>query len=78
VLGKDEAMEESLLLGLRMLEGGVNGEAFMKRFGKYPKEIFKKYVKLEKDGFLRLNGEDILLSPGGVLLADEIMAIAAS
>lgn len=77
-LGRDEAMEESLLLGLRMLEGGVNGEAFMKRFGSYPKEIFKKYVKLEKDGFLRLSGEDILLSPSGVLLADEILAIAAS
>jgi len=77
-LGMDEAMEESLLLGLRMLEEGVNGEAFMKRFGSYPAEIFKNYVKLEKDGFLRLNGEDMLLSAGGVLLADEILAIAAS
>jgi putative oxygen-independent coproporphyrinogen III oxidase len=77
-LGRDEAMEESLLLGLRMLEKGLNGEAFMKRFGKYPKEVFKKYIKLEKDGFLRISGEDILLSPGGVLMADEILAIAAS
>ncbi len=77
-LEKDEAMEESLLLGLRMIEEGINGAAFMDRFGVYPREVFKKHAGLERDGFLRIDGEDIFLAPGGVLLADEILAIASS
>lgn len=77
-LKRDEAIEESLLLGIRMIEEGLNGTGFRKRFGSYPKEIFKNWVKLEKDGYLYSRGEDLLLTHKGIFIADEILPVAGS
>lgn len=71
-LGREEAVKESLLLGLRMLERGIEGEGFKKRFGAYPKEVFGRWAELEKEGFLASKGKDLLLTPKGVLLSNAL------
>lgn len=71
-LTKEEAMRESLMLGLRMLFAGVRGEAFKERYGAYPKEVFGNSAGLEKDGLLRASGNDLFLTPDGVLFSNEV------
>lgn len=72
-LGRVEAMTEALMLGLRVLGSGVSGEAFKSRFGIYPREAVKGFDDLLKEGLIDTRGEDITLTPKGVLVSNEIM-----
>ncbi len=71
-LTREEAMTEALLLGLRMLDKGIEGTRFKARFGLYPKEAFREWAALEREGLLASRGVDLLLTPGGVLVSNEV------
>lgn len=71
-LGRGEAMLEAVMLGLRMIEKGIDGERFRAMFDAYPAEALKGVDKLVKEGFLRMRGEDVLLTEKGVLLSNEV------
>lgn len=71
-LDRQKAMTESLMLGLRMLDKGLEAGPFLERFGLLPKEAFRDSAGLEKDGLLRTSGEDLLLTAAGVLISNEV------
>lgn len=71
-LSREEAMTEALLLGLRMLDKGIEGARFKTRFGLYPKEAFREWAALEREGLVASRGEDLLLTPAGVLVSNEV------
>lgn len=72
-LTREEAMIESVMLGLRMIGTGVSGQEFRERFGLYPKDAFSSCAALEDAGFLLRRGQDILLTPKGTLVANEVV-----
>ncbi len=71
-LKRDEAVLEALMLGLRRLDRGIDGRAFKSRFGSCPKDSFKRWGELKAEGLLKGSGEDILLTPKGALLSNEV------
>lgn len=71
-LCREEAMTEAMMLGLRRLDKGIEGRAFKGRFGTWPKESFKRWEALHKDGLLFGPDDDIVLTPKGVLLSNEV------
>lgn len=71
-LGRNDAMLEAVMLGLRMVEVGVGGESFRERFGLYPGEALPGLDGLIKDGLVRKRGEDILATESGLLFLNEI------
>ncbi|MBW7957667.1 MAG: radical SAM family heme chaperone HemW [Deltaproteobacteria bacterium] len=73
-LGRDEAMIEAVMLGLRMVDGGVNGERFKEKFGCYPGAALPGLEGLIKEGLVRKRGEDVLVTESGLLLLNEVAA----
>lgn len=71
-LGRDEALTEALFLGLRRLGKGIEAASFRARFGLDPKEAFPASKAFEKEGLLVFRGEDLLLTPKGVLVSNEV------
>lgn len=69
MLTDEDAMEEFFYLGLRMC-GGVEEEAFLRRFGMYPQEVYgdvlEKHVRdgllVREDGRIRLTSRGIDVS----------------
>ncbi len=72
-LSEEEARTEAALLGLRMLDKGIEGEAFKARFGVYPAMAFRDIGELEKQGLILSRGTDVLLTQKGALLSNEIL-----
>lgn len=72
VLTRAEALHEAMVLGLRMLGKGVDGAAFKKRFGIYPREALAGVDELVSGGLVRLTGTDICLTDEGALLSNEV------
>jgi oxygen-independent coproporphyrinogen-3 oxidase len=72
-LGREEAIAESVMLGLRMIGAGIDGESFRRLFGVYPGEALKGCAALEDEGCIERRGEDIVLTPRGVLLCNEVL-----
>ncbi len=71
-LTRGEAASEAIIVGLRMLERGVDGAAFKKRFGIYPGEALTGVDELVARGLVRLTGTDICLTEEGALLSNEV------
>ncbi len=71
-LRREDAMMEAMMLGLRRLDKGIEGRTFKDRFGSLPKESFKRWEALRKDGLLNGKDDDIVLTPKGVLLSNEV------
>jgi coproporphyrinogen III oxidase-like Fe-S oxidoreductase len=71
-LTREEAMTEALLLGLRMLDKGIEGARFKACFGLYPKDAFREWAALEREGLVARRGEDLFLTPEGVLVSNEV------
>lgn len=71
-LTREEAMTEALMLGLRMLDRGIDAAAFKGSFGIYPKEAFGNWVALKSEGLIEERGEGLALTPEGVLLSNEV------
>ncbi len=73
-LEEGDAVAEAVMLGLRMLGGGINARAFRGRFGERSwKALYKKSVYLKEKGLIRHSGEDIFLTGKGLFISDEIM-----
>lgn len=65
--------EEYAMLRLRISDGLVN-EEYQKKFGKsIPEEYFKKAKKFEDFGLVKINENNIVLSPKGFLLSNKII-----
>jgi putative oxygen-independent coproporphyrinogen III oxidase len=71
VLGKQQALEESFFLGLR-LNRGVDLENLRKEFGEESKKYDEAIVELETDGLLLRSKNNLQLTPRGRLLSNEV------
>lgn len=72
-LKMEEALQESMMLGLRMLDCGLKGEIFRGRFNMGLEEAFKGPLQeLIGEGLLETRGEDVLLTEKGVLISNEV------
>lgn len=73
VLTREEAMAESVMLGLRMVEEGVNGTLFAERFGLPPEDAFSGWDELASEGLVTRRGQDFKLTEKGLLFLNEIL-----
>ena len=71
-LTRKDAIAEAVMLGLRMIDAGINGEAFREKFGNYPAEALSGFKALVADGLLEKKGEDIFVTQKGLLVLDEV------
>ncbi len=76
-LSRAEAATERVMLGLRMLERGIDALEFKRRFGETLATCFKGWKMLESEGFVQSRAGTLLLTPKGVLVSDEIFATLA-
>lgn len=72
-LTRDDAMLEAVMLGLRMVDEGLKGGLFKKRFGLSPFEALSGWDTLVSDGLIETRGEDIILTPKGLLFLNEAL-----
>ncbi len=71
-LSQKEAMTESVMLGLRMVDEGIDAEAFYARFGIYPAEALTGLGGLMDEGLVEKKAETIVITQKGLLVLDEV------
>lgn len=77
-LSRDQAMEEEVLLGLRMLETGVDPGAFAGRFGPdQARSLTARLQALVDKGLVEKTRRGYVLTPKGVLFSNEAAIEAA-
>ena len=70
----EETMAETMMLGLRLTQEGVDCRRFQERFGVDPRVKFAAEVAaFTKRGLLEVVGDALRLTPQGVFLASEVM-----
>ena len=73
-LTDDETMAETMMLGLRLTQEGVNIPRFQARFGLDPREKFAAEIEtFTRRGLLEVTENALRLTPQGVFLASEVM-----
>lgn len=71
---EEMARAETLVLGLR-LNRGVSEDAYLRRFGARPSDIFRDALESSiEDGLLEQDGGTLRLTPRGRLLSNEVFA----
>ena len=74
VLTKDNQIEETMFLGLRVLEG-VSKEQFLEQFSCELRVVYRKELeKLEKEGLLEEEGDFVRLTSRGIDLSNPVLA----
>ena len=74
VLTKDNQIEETMFLGLRVLEG-VSKEQFREQFSCELRVVYRKDLeKLEKEGLLEEEGDFVRLTSRGIDLSNPVLA----
>lgn len=74
VLTKDNQIEETMFLGLRVLEG-VSKEQFREQFSCELRVVYRKELeKLEKEGLLEEEGDFVRLTSRGIDLSNLVLA----
>lgn len=74
VLTKDNQIEETMFLGLRVLEG-VSKEHFREQFSCELRVVYRKELeKLEKEGLLEEEGDFVRLTSRGIDLSNPVLA----
>ena len=69
-----EQMEETMILGLRLIRG-VSRNEFRKRFGRSVEEVYGPVLeKYSRMGFLKMEGDRIALTRAGISVSNPIMA----
>ncbi|MAT43173.1 MAG: coproporphyrinogen III oxidase [Anaerolineaceae bacterium] len=64
-------MQETMMVGLRLINEGVNIQNFLKRFGQDPLTVFKSEIsKLTNQGLITVSNNRIVLSQEGRLLGN--------
>ena len=73
-LTRENEMEETVILGLRMMEG-VSGEKFYQKYGKHLADIYgetiRKYVKM---GLMEADKQGIRLTESGISVSNAILS----
>jgi oxygen-independent coproporphyrinogen-3 oxidase len=72
-ISPDEAMEEFLLLGLRLREG-IRLKEFTARFHRDLMETCPAITELASEGFLSQTSESVALTHKGMLVLDAVLA----
>ncbi len=73
-LTADETMAETMMLGLRLTDEGVDCRRFRDRFGVDPRQKFAAEIAtFTRRGLLEVAGDALRLTPQGVFLASEVM-----
>jgi Coproporphyrinogen III oxidase and related Fe-S oxidoreductases len=70
VLGREEALQDKILMGMR-LEEGVNLQRLEERFG--VKLCLDRLSFLIDDGFMQLSDDSLQLSKKGILVSNELI-----
>ena len=74
MLTAEETMAETMMLGLRLTQEGVNCRTFEARLGRDPRVKFAAEIdKFTRRDLLELVGDSLRLTPQGVFLASEVM-----
>ena len=74
VLTKDNQIEETMFLGLRVLEG-VSKEHFLEQFSCELRVVYRKELeKLEQEGLLEEEGDFVRLTSRGIDLSNPVLA----
>jgi oxygen-independent coproporphyrinogen-3 oxidase len=71
LIGRDEAFEESLFLGLRLNEG-VDLNRLRKQFGVMLDDAMPALLEVRDAGLLELNSDNVRLTPHGRLVSNEV------
>ena len=70
----EETMAETMMLGLRLTQEGINCEYFAHRFGVDPRTRYACEIEnFTKRGLLETAGNNLRLTPQGVFLGNEVM-----
>ena len=73
-LTTEETMAETMMLGLRLTQEGVDCRRFQERFGVDPRVKFAAEVEtFTKRGLLEVAGDALRLTPQGIFLGSEVM-----
>ncbi len=73
-LSREDTMAETMMLGLRLTQEGVDCRRFASRFGVDPRELYAcEVAKFGGRGLLEVAGDNLRLTPKGVFLANEVM-----
>jgi len=73
LLSREEAMEEAVLLGLRMLDNGLDLNSYERAFGREAREkVLVKCIGLEADGLLHIHGNKALLDKSALFISNEV------
>jgi coproporphyrinogen III oxidase-like Fe-S oxidoreductase len=72
-LTREDAMLEAVMLGLRMVEEGVNGALFAERFGLSAGDAFSGWDGLASEGLVIRRGQDFKLTEKGLLFLNETL-----
>jgi len=73
LLSREEAMEEAVLLGLRMLDRGLDLNSYERAFGREAREkLLVKCIGLEADGLLHIQGNKALLDKSALFISNEV------
>ena len=74
ILTRQEEIEETMYLGLRMMQG-VNLQGFQKTFGVHVETLYKETLeKLERQGLLRIKDGCLRLTDSGIDVSNAVMA----
>lgn len=74
ILTRQEEIEETMYLGLRMMQG-VNLQGFQKSFGVRVETLYKETLeKLERQGLLRIKDGCLRLTDSGIDVSNAVMA----
>lgn len=71
-LGRDEALTEAIMLGLRNLESGIDVRAFKERFAVTLPEVFAGWRGIFEDGLLEKHSGGVRLTLRGAVLSNEV------
>ncbi|MDQ2687897.1 MAG: radical SAM family heme chaperone HemW [Armatimonadota bacterium] len=73
-LTREETMAETMMLGLRLTQEGVDCKRFAQRFDADPRTLYAAEIaKHTQRGLLELIGDTLRLTPQGVFLANDVM-----
>lgn len=73
VLTRDNEIEETMFLGLRMMEG-VNVRRFKETFGTDPEVIYRPQIeRMEKLGLLAIRGGNLCLTERGIDVSNQVL-----
>ncbi len=73
-LTREETLAETMMLGLRLTQEGIDCSRFIYRFGDDPRQLYSCDIeKFVHRGLLEVAGDHLRLTPHGVFLANDVM-----